>query len=60
MDVVYLFHAVDALNTCSNLIDFQMRRGGLENKDNALPESQAGSPQNDDGEEVGADGINIP
>jgi hypothetical protein len=60
MYVVNFLHAVDALKTRPDLVNFQMGRGSLEDKDNALPESQAGGPQNDNGKEVGADRVDVP
>ena len=60
MNVVDLFHAAYSRDALLDLVDVYVGRGRFEDEDNALPEGQAGRPQDNDCEYVGADWINIP
>ena len=60
MHVVYFVDALYFGNSLPDLIDIQVMWGRLQDQDDALPESHPCSPEDDDGEDVGADGVEVP
>ena len=60
MDVMDFLNAVNALESGFHFIDVQVGRHSLEDQHDTLPESQTGCPEDNDGENVGADGVDIP
>ena len=58
--VVHLLDSIDLENALPDALKVQMIGNGLEDKHDAIPESKAGRPKDDDSEDVGEDRIYIP
>jgi len=60
MDVVDLFDTLNIVDALLDAIDVKVIRDSLKDQNDTLPEGEASGPQDNDGEDIGADGINVP
>ena len=60
MHIMHFLNTMDLFESPSNQVNIQVSWSSLQDQDHTLPESQSGSPEDDEGKEVGAKGVKVP